>query len=85
MSKNIMNVKGTIAHTLNQNRGSIFKLLEEGKVYEAKVEVIRVLDADETLNDNPQRSVCKAQLLKAKNANHFLSIFATYLTGCKVS
>lgn len=85
MSKNIMNVKGTIAHTLNQNRGSIFKLLEEGKVYEAKVEVIRVLDADETLKDNPQRSKCKAQLLKAQNANHFLSIFATYLTGCKVS
>lgn len=85
MSKDIMDVKGTIAHTLNQNRGSIFKLLEEGKVYEAKVEVIRVLDADETLKDNPQRSKCKAQLLKAQNANHFLSIFATYLTGCKVS
>lgn len=85
MSKNIMNAKGTIAYTLNQNRGSIFKLLEEGQVYEAKVEVIRVLDADETLKNNPQTSVCKAQLLKARNTNHFLSIFATYLTGCKVS
>ena len=85
MSKNIMNAKGTIAYTLNQNRASIFKLLEEGQVYEAKVEVIRVLDADETLKNNPQTSACKAQLLKAKNTNHFLSIFGTYLTGCKVT
>lgn len=85
MSKDLMKVKGTIAYALNQNRGSIFKLLEEGQIYEAKVEVIRVLDTDETLKNNPQTPVCKAQLLKAKNKNHFISIFATYLTGCKVT
>lgn len=85
MSKDLTTTKGTIAYTLNENRASIFKLLNEGKMYEAKIETLRVLDADERLKKNPQLNACKAQMLKAQNANHFISIFCTYLTGCKVS
>lgn len=85
MSKELSTCKGTIAFTLNQNRDAIFKLIEQGKVYEAKVETLKCLDSDESLKKNPQLNPCKAQLLKAKNSNHFLSIFCTYLTGCKVS
>ena len=85
MSKDLTTQKGTIAYVLNENKASIFKLLDEGKIYEAKIETLRVLDADQSLKKNPQLNPCKAQMLKAKNANHFISIFCTYLTGCKVS
>lgn len=85
MSKDLTTKKGTIAFTLTQNKDAIFKLLEEGKVYEAKVAAIKALDEDETLKKNPQVNPCKAQMLRARNSNHFLSILATYMTGCKVS
>lgn len=85
MSKDLTTKKGTIAFTLNQNKDAIFKLLEEGKVYEAKVAAIKALDGDEILKKNPQVSPCKQQMLRARNSNHFLSILATYMTGCKVS
>lgn len=85
MSKDLTKCKGTIAYTLNANKDAIFALLEQGKVYDAKLAVIKALDADESLKGNPQVNLCKAQMLKARNQNHFLSIFCTYFTGCKVS
>lgn len=83
--RDLSTIQGTIAHALTQNKDAIYALLNQGKVYEAKVEAIRTLDTLDANCKNPKVNQAKAQMLRAKNANHFLSILATYMTGLKVS
>ena len=83
--KDLSTQKGTIAYALNQNKDAIYALLEKGQVYEAKVEAIRTLDELDANCKNPKVNEAKAQMLKARNANHFMSILCTYMTGLKVS
>lgn len=85
--KELSTTQGTIAYCLNKeaNLQVIDQLLNQGKLYEAKVATINIVDADPDLKTNPQVSKFKAQILKAQGMSHFTSILATYMTGCKVS
>lgn len=83
--KDLTTTEGTIAYTLAQNQEAIFKLIEKGLISEAKAQTIKLLDEDPRLKGNPQVPKAKLQMLKAKNQNHFLSIFSAYITGLTVS
>lgn len=87
MGKNLSATKGTLAYCLAQpdNSAAIFELVDRGKLYEAKLKTLNIVDSDLDLKSNPQVNTFKAQVLKAQGKNHFISILATYMTGCKVS
>ena len=85
--KDLSTTQGTIAYCLNKeaNVQIIDQLLNKGKLYEAKIATINMVDTDPDLKTNPQVSKFKAQILKSQGMSHFTSILATYMTGCKVS
>lgn len=81
MKKNLCEIPGTVAFVLNKRMNEID--FNHG-IQSAKSSICKVLK-DDSIADRPLANTYEREIMSAKNLSHVMSIFATYLTGVKVS
>lgn len=75
--------RGTIAYILNQNKDTLFNLINNNEINKARQKAIELI-SDDSITDK-KAVITATNVFKKSKDNLFLSSLITYMTGLKVS